>query len=782
MRKKIPITYSKERVVLSDVLPYETPVTFSNRYFYKYLVNRQKFYAKLSKLSGKEKANFILKNGKAYFEIESILFSIKAKAKPFNFNITHKQNDFRELCVIHPFNQLKMVNFYEEYKSLIIYYSSLSPFSIRKPSKVANFTFYNDVLHKKNEDKDLQHSQIEQDDSEYENLKSFFSYRKYSNIHKFYESYQFHRSEKKYNKLLKIDVTKCFDSIYTHSIAWALFNKDIVKSNIDDSLSTFGGEFDRLMQDLNANETNGIIIGPEFSRIFAELILQQIDINIHERLKSNDSNGKYLIHKVDYEIFRYVDDYFIFYNKEEDKERITETFKLALKEYKMYLNDKKSIQYSKPIITEISIAKQKINDLFNNHLILKEKENEDEPTNPILYFSSNNVITRFKSIIKESKVEYKDIMNYTLAVLDNKTSKLIKKHKSLKEDISTKKQKEFEKGFLEILDVTFFLYSVSPKVNSTIKVCLIIDKIISFLKKNKTNNYKEPFSPNNKHNILKKISDEINLVLHKNKSKKETQIETLYLLIALSQLGREYRLNLKVLCTYFNISINKDDSVQFNTELNYFSVTVLLFYIKNIKTYNSILSELKDFILDEYTKAKIYGWKDNTELVLLLMDILTCPYLNNELDRNEKNNLTENTNQIYNNVISPISNQQIYIQDIKNSIKIFTKNKSLSKIDKGISQKILNCANKYIKELEKSVWLRKDIYYLEEQFVNSLIDFKTNFNSKINKYAFKNRLLNSLDLKKNKVALIEQERFWFTKWTEFDFGLELQAKRSQEVY
>src|SRR5690606_34955423 len=253
------------------------------------------------------------------------------KTKPFNFNITHKQNDFRELCVIHPVSQRKMVAFYEKYKNIIIYYSSLSPFSIRKPSQVANFTFYNDILHKKNEDKDLQHSQIEQDDSEYENLKSFFSYRKYSNIHKFYESYQFHRSEKKYNKLLKIDVTKCFDSIYTHPLPWALFNKNIIKTNIDPSLSTFGGEFDRLMQDLNANETNGITIGPEFSRIFAELILQQIDINIYEKLKTNDINGKNLIHKVDYEIFRYVDDYFILYNNDSDVERIKETFKLALK-------------------------------------------------------------------------------------------------------------------------------------------------------------------------------------------------------------------------------------------------------------------------------------------------------------------------------------------------------------------------------------------------------------------------------------------------------------------
>ena len=703
MRKKIPITYSKERVVLSDVLPYETPVTFSNRYFYKYLIKS---------LKSKYNSAYKEKYNKAYSQIESILFGVEEKTKPFNFNITHKQNDFRELCVIHPVNQRKMVDFYEKYKNIIIYYSSLSPFSIRKPSKVANFTFYNDILHKKNEDKDLQHSQIEQDDSEYENLKSFFSYRKYSNIHKFYESYQFHRSEKKYNKLLKIDVTKCFDSIYTHTLPWALFNKSIVKTNIPSSLDTFGGEFDRLMQDLNGNETNGIIIGPEFSRIFAELILQQIDINIDERLKTKDSNGKNLIHKVDYEIFRYVDDYFIFYNEESNKDRITEAFKLSLKEYKMYLNEKKSIQYSKPIITEISISKQKINDLFNNHLILKEKEVlvEDEQSTSILYFSSNNVITRFKSIIKESGVEYKDIMNYTLAVLDNKTNKLIKKYKSLEEEVSNKIQKEFEKGFLEILDVTFFLYSVSPKVNSTIKVCLIIDRINSFLKKNKTNEYIEPFSSNNKHNIFKKISDEINLVLHKNKSKKETQIETLYLLIALNQLGREYRLNLKVLCSYFNATIKKDDSVQFNNDLNYFSITVILFYIKDIKTYRPLLEELKKVILEKFKAGKIYGWKDNTELVLLFFDVLTCPYLNNEVR-----------------------------EHFKTKVKDARTRGSRS-------------LKAYIKELKDE------------------------------KYKYKKELLSLVDITDNQITLIEQEQFWFTKWTEFDFGLELQAKRSQEVY
>jgi hypothetical protein len=669
MRKKLKIPYTKERVVLSDVLPYEVPLIFSNRYFYKLLNKRNK---------AQKNPKFKENKFKAYAEIENLLFSTAKSSQPFRFKIKHNETDFRELNIIHPNNQKAVSDFYEKYNSLILYYSSISQFSIRKPTDIATFTFFNDRLHSKNGDNTFEFAQIEENENEYENLKSYFTYQKYSNIHKFYESYQFHRSEKKFNKLIKIDISKCFDSIYTHTISWALFNKKIIKDNIDDSRKTFAGEFDELMQKLNANETNGIVIGPEFSRIFAELILQQIDNDILNKLLSSDTNYSRLIHKRDYEIFRYVDDYFIFYNKEEDKEQILKKFKLCLKEYKLYLNDNKSISYGKPIIPEISQAKQKITDLFNIHLKLIEKEDES------FYFSSNNVITRFKSIIKETNIDYKDIMNYSLAVLDNKTKKLVNKWKSIKEEVRDEKvQKQFEKGFFEILDVAFFLYSVEPRVNSTIKVCLIIDKIISFLKKNKSNEYKEPFLTNHKLNIFKKISDEIYQVLQKNKSDKTTQVESLYLLIALNQLGREYRLSPKVLCSYFNIQF-EENRITIVNELNYFCTMVLLFYIRNIKIYEPIKVELKKSIFNKFDRKKYFDWKNKTELVLTLLDVLSCPYLN----------------------------------DIGRS----------------------------------------------------------------NKYIFKKSILNLLGITKNHKHLIESEKFWFIKWTDFDFGMELQAKRSQEVY
>ena len=40
-KKKKHIKYPKERAILSDVLPYELPITFSNRYLYKFLVENE---------------------------------------------------------------------------------------------------------------------------------------------------------------------------------------------------------------------------------------------------------------------------------------------------------------------------------------------------------------------------------------------------------------------------------------------------------------------------------------------------------------------------------------------------------------------------------------------------------------------------------------------------------------------------------------------------------------------------------------------------------------------
>ena len=145
--------------------------------------------------------------------------------------------------------------------------------------------------------------------------------------------------------------------------------------------------------------------------------------------------------------------------------------------------------------------------------------------------------------------------------------------------------------------------------------------------------------------------------------------------------------------------------------LNAQQVVVLLFYIKDIQIYRDIKEELKIYILNKFEKRKIFDWKNETELVILLLDILTCPFLDDDSSYQK------------------------------------------SKI------KLKKAQGKTTQQLKK--------YIIEE---------------KNKRYTFKKSLLTILSLKDNKIGLIESQKYWFIKWTNFDFGLELQAKRSQEVY
>ena len=428
-KNKKHIKYPKERAILSDILPYEVPVTFSNRYLYRFLVNNE---IEFKNSTIKYKTNFKDNNLQAFKIILKILFSTNienpnTRKIPFTYRVSHKEKDFRELALVHPMNQLELVEFYDQFKESIIYSCSISNYSIRKPDNVAKFTFFNDKLHHSN--KGQSSDFLELSGKEYENLKTFFSYSKYTNIYQFFEDYRYQRAEKKYNHLFKFDISKCFDSIYTHSIAWAVLGLDVVKENVNSSKKTFSGKFDKFIQYANYGETNGILIGPEFSRIFAEIILQKIDKTIEEKLKEN---GCYL--KVHYELYRYVDDYFLFCDDAVLKDEILKILKHELKKYKLSVNNAKYEEYNKPIITEITIAKNKIIDLFSENPKFKiteiedGEENLDDEKDEVsllnhkfeLSFDSNKLATRYKIIIKESQVDYKDVLNYSLSILSSK--------------------------------------------------------------------------------------------------------------------------------------------------------------------------------------------------------------------------------------------------------------------------------------------------------------------------------------------------------------------------
>ena len=133
-----------------------------------------------------------------------------------------------------------------------------------------------------------------------------------------------------YQYRLKVDVANCYNSIYTHSVAWAICGKEQAKAylrthapqsikndyELSDSLDAF-------MRFQKNNETNGIVVGPYTSRIFSEIVFASIDKNLR---------GKGFVFR------RYVDDYKFYFRSETDAEESVRQIEKTLNDYNLNLN------------------------------------------------------------------------------------------------------------------------------------------------------------------------------------------------------------------------------------------------------------------------------------------------------------------------------------------------------------------------------------------------------------------------------------------------------------
>ena len=675
-RKKIKLNYSKERVLFSDVLPYECPIIFSNRYLYRFL-------AKYLWIGEEQKIDNIawnvLKQSKRWDQKDAnafaaLLFGCYEKGKrigplqhklndlfyPYQFNIAHKTNKNRTLSIIHPYNQWQVVEFYEQYKYSILYLCNQSSYSIRKPHKIAQYFYYRDRLHRKLSGHES--DKVELFFNEYENLKTYFSYEKYANIYKFYEDYRYQRAEKKFKYLVKFDLQSCFDSIYTHTISWATAGgADKVKVLPGYHGSWVGDAFDNLMQSVNARETNGIVIGPEFSRIFAEIILQYIDQKVEQELLK-----KNLRLKSTYECYRYVDDYFLFYNDENVRNLFMESLTKWLKEFKLQINPSKTEVYERPFITKVTIAKQRIENLLSNIFSIplweemesnlsmeKEEDTEDEDLDKDreildkkfnIYLPANDVNTQIKVIVKECGIEYRDIANYLLEKISQrldtflnryeigfkKYERLMSKEETNKDDVEThaqRAQRKLTSYLVSLIDVTFFVFNSNRQINTTLKLQKIMNSIIIYAKRHGDFkvNHAVRFQTISKDIIFKKIQDEIALVLTTTDSHRSTLHESLYLLILAKELGYAYLLAPEVIKSFIEKS---------ELQYNLFACLILLYYYANHKCYDSQKALLKEEILKKYRLVTESERKRNSELTILTADMMTCPFVNDAYKQN----------------------------------------------------------------------------------------------------------------------------------------------------
>ncbi|MGM9978164.1 MAG: RNA-directed DNA polymerase [Clostridium sp.] len=119
-----------------------------------------------------------------------------------------------------------------------------------------------------------------------------------------------------YDNLIKLDIKSYYERIYTHNIEF------------EDN----HGEIDeRYLSNLNAGNTNGIIMGNYISLYFAEKYLKKISDSIRIKLENEH---------IDYSFSYFSDDFYFFCNKK-DNEKIINIFDNILEQYNLERNDGK---------------------------------------------------------------------------------------------------------------------------------------------------------------------------------------------------------------------------------------------------------------------------------------------------------------------------------------------------------------------------------------------------------------------------------------------------------
>lgn len=458
--------------LLTDLLPYEKGNHYTHIYFYEYLQSNKKSLSKLyKKISSKD-----------------VFFDGTWHSSPLKFKISKAKDNFREISLINPLGLIESLAFVNLFENDIInIVQNKKDFSSRKASRVNNLTYkknkYQTVLYTDdpNSKKQLLIS--------LESKGTYFRHFPFKTITQLLNSKRFIYSRDKYNLLLVVDIQDCFPSIYSHSYKWLISNKVYDSKNLKNSNSVYKN-IDVFLQNINGSKTNGIIVGPEVSRLLADFLFVHIDQDLIEILKEKNINiGK------EYIIYRFVDDYYICTNNEDVQNNIKEELANILNIYQLKINESKVKILGKdeilngwllevlPIISlieQIFIIEKESDYADIKHLSLPLQEQLKESFLQVAATLSNLEESR-----KDLKTQSKKVRYIDLRIMVNGVILSTKEHSLVSSYIlSTVLKKVEEKKYSinmeinELITFIFFTYSKKITYSSTQKVIRILTLLI----------------------------------------------------------------------------------------------------------------------------------------------------------------------------------------------------------------------------------------------------------------------------------------------------------------
>ncbi len=454
----------------TDVLPFEIPVIFSNDDFYDYIIKNTRMYRKTLNST----------------KLNNIKSSI-----PLSFNSYVRYNKKRKISLINPFSYMYILKFIKNYENIYLNEFKNSNYSIRYPkSKVNNYQYKRRVVRT--------NTYIEEVDKIEKKNGTYYKVTPYKRSYEFENSNFFQKQTLKYKYFNKMDIKGCFNSIYTHSYKWLITSNFKESISLKRSLNMYP-IIDELLQSINNHKTNGILIGPEFMRLIAEILLSGIDKEVNEEIIKKGYQGV--------KIYRFIDDFYIFSKKEENIKSVKNIIEKKYGDYQLVFNDRKFIEKNEIFIlnewyTEItymleSIDFKKFYTPSNKKIILdilvKFKGERSTVVTYIISIVVNKLneeikdIQKFSNQTSEILEKNKEVYNlyeelYRKFIEDKpiiKKEELFEKFEYLKKS-NLEKITISEKRLFKIFEELIFYLKLSPKYVNTLKIlnlsieCLIL--------------------------------------------------------------------------------------------------------------------------------------------------------------------------------------------------------------------------------------------------------------------------------------------------------------------
>jgi hypothetical protein len=586
------------RSLLTDTSPYDVPVIFSN----------DGLYLNLTRAS--ENESEITKRLVSLIQPDS--FKSGPRTIPFIYKIktSSTTGKVRSIGLTHPISQIIFAEFYRDYANVIIDWCSKSPYSIRSPSSLTSSFYIENKFRKALKKREAVDLDIESELSI--GAASYFRYSGYNRIYKFYESANFIELESSFPCMMELDVSNCFGNIYTHSLSWAIKGKKFSKDNLYYP-TQIPEILDKIMQNSNYGETVGIPVGPETSRVFSEIIFQEIDSRIHAYL-DKDHN---LEVDLDYSIYRYVDDFIVFSKSPEDGEKIRAVISVTLSEFKLSLNDNKTTKYQRPFITtrsQLTFGLKKALSYFTQTIFQRDTDGKNslQEIRNVAAFE-RSFITRIKAACYQAGIGIDSAASFLIPALASKVERLIIDFREDSENSLLKADRTYRVLQFCIAIQTYLCRSsgndaACDRLASTI---LITDEFVETHLKSRVDTHRQM--------VASKVERFVLGFDYSLRKSGVVPVGILSLLCSLRTQDSGSRISDKV----FTPFLADPD------QLNYFEIVTLLYCWGSLSCYDGFREQI-EAVIDKRLTASSEKHK-NSEEVHLFLDCICCPYISEGL-------------------------------------------------------------------------------------------------------------------------------------------------------